>query len=295
VTACAGWFALARRHAPVLNGAPRFAWSRLLPLLRFGGWMSVTNTVGPLLVYADRFLIGGLLSMTAVTAYTTPWEIATRVLVVASPVAVVLFPSFTMAWSADRDRLGRLFDAGWRAVWLLVFPAVFALAALTPELLQRWVGPDLASRSAPVLRWLAAGVLLNGIGQIALGLVQGTGHPQWSARLHVLEVPAYAAALVALVLARGIEGAAMAWTARVAVDSAALFLMTRRLLPDRRPGPGPVAAAVIGVGAIGLVSMPMPLAPRLALAALVAAACVMAGLRLARPLLSAALGRGTPR
>src|SRR5712671_4531327 len=36
------------------------------PLLRFGGWMTVSNIVSPLMVTLDRFLIGALATMTAV-------------------------------------------------------------------------------------------------------------------------------------------------------------------------------------------------------------------------------------
>src|SRR5713101_6430731 len=48
------------------------------PLLRFGGWMTVTNIVSPLMVTMDRFLIGALVSMTAVAYYATPYEVATK-------------------------------------------------------------------------------------------------------------------------------------------------------------------------------------------------------------------------
>src|ERR1700723_1921283 len=57
------------------------------PLLRFGGWMTVSNIVGPLMVTLDRFLIAGLISVTAVAYYATPYELVTKLLLV--PVAVV--------------------------------------------------------------------------------------------------------------------------------------------------------------------------------------------------------------
>jgi O-antigen/teichoic acid export membrane protein len=46
------------------------------PLLKFGGWMTVSNVISPLTVSLDRFLIGALISMTAVAYYSTSWEIA---------------------------------------------------------------------------------------------------------------------------------------------------------------------------------------------------------------------------
>src|SRR5207302_8001981 len=49
----------------------RVAWQGCAagPLLRFGGWMTVSNVVGPLMVTLDRFFIGAMVSMSAVAYY----------------------------------------------------------------------------------------------------------------------------------------------------------------------------------------------------------------------------------
>ena len=47
-------------------------------LLRFGGWMTVSNIVGPLMVTLDRFLIGALISVSAVAYYATPYEVVSQ-------------------------------------------------------------------------------------------------------------------------------------------------------------------------------------------------------------------------
>ena len=56
--------------------------STLLPLLRVGGWMMVSNVVSPMMVYLDRFVIGALIGMTAVTYYVTPFEVISKLLIV---------------------------------------------------------------------------------------------------------------------------------------------------------------------------------------------------------------------
>jgi len=45
--------------------------STLMPILRVGGWIMISNVVSPIMVYLDRFVIGALLGMTAVTYYVT--------------------------------------------------------------------------------------------------------------------------------------------------------------------------------------------------------------------------------
>ena len=66
----------ALRHSVSLHRA------MVRPLINFGGWMTVTNIVGPLMVYMDRFLIGAMVSMTAVAYYATPYEIVTKLWII---------------------------------------------------------------------------------------------------------------------------------------------------------------------------------------------------------------------
>jgi hypothetical protein len=60
--------------------------------------------------------------------------------------------------------------------------------------------------------------------------VQGAGHPHLTGKLHLIELPFYLLAVWWLTRTLGIEGAAIAWVARVVVDTAILFVMAQRLL-----------------------------------------------------------------
>ena len=81
---------------PALQNQIQFKKVLLVPLLKFGGWMTVTNIVGPLMVYMDRFLIGGLISVTAVAYYATPYEVVTKLWLIPSSLVSVLFPLFLL-------------------------------------------------------------------------------------------------------------------------------------------------------------------------------------------------------
>src|SRR5260370_20448373 len=62
-------------HAiPALRGGVGWKLDAIGPLLRFGGWMTVSNVVSPLMVTLDRFLICAFVSMYAVAYYVTPCE-----------------------------------------------------------------------------------------------------------------------------------------------------------------------------------------------------------------------------
>jgi O-antigen/teichoic acid export membrane protein len=200
------------------------------PLLRFGGWMTVSNLLGPLMTYFDRFLIGALLSMTAVAYYVTPYEVVTRFWIIPGAIMGVFFPAFAESFVRDRARTSALFSRSMRGILLLVFPLCLVLSVAAEDGLMLWLGADFARESTRVAQWLVLGVFINSVGQVAFGLIQGVGRPDITAKLHMVELPVYVVVLWWLIARFGVEGAAMAWTLRIGVDTLLLLALSRRYL-----------------------------------------------------------------
>jgi O-antigen/teichoic acid export membrane protein len=203
---------------------------RLLPLFRLGGWMTLSNIVSPLMVYLDRFFIGSLISMAAVAYYTVPYDMVANMGTIPAALVVILFPAFSAHHKLDPDRARRLFGQGIRTAAIALLPLTVIVIALSDVGLRWWVGAEFADHGARVLRWLALGRFVNGLAQIPLAFLQGIGRPDLPAKLHLIELPLYAALAWGLTRAWGIEGTAVAWGARVALDAFFLFAMTRRFL-----------------------------------------------------------------
>lgn len=202
------------------------------PLMHFGSWMTVTNIVGPLMVYLDRFLIGALVSVAAVAYYATPYEVVTKLWLIPGALVNVLFPAFTASLVQDHNRTALLFDRGVKYVFLLLFPITLFIVTLAPEGLDHWLGAEFAQNSTRVLQWLAIGVFINSLAQMPFALIQGAGRPDLTAKLHLIELLPYLLAVWWMIRAYGIEGAAIAWVARVAVDALFLFAMAKHFLPS---------------------------------------------------------------
>ncbi len=223
------WFCL--RFEPGLRAPLAFEPGLVRLLLRFGGWMTVSNVVSPLMVYMDRFLIGALVSATAVAYYATPWEVVTKLLIIPSALAAVLFPAFGFWRGRDRPRVARLYRSGIKFVTLALFPPALLVVAFARPGLLLWVGEAFAENGFRPMQLLAIGVLLNAVASLPFALVQGLGRADLTARLHLIELPFYVVALWGLLHAYGLAGAALAWLLRVALDLALLFLAGQRLLP----------------------------------------------------------------
>ncbi len=219
------------RVMPALRQAYLFEAKRVRPLLRFGGWMTVTNIVGPLMVYMDRFLIGSMISVTAVAYYVTPYEIVTKFLLVPAALVAVLFPAFSSSLVRDQSYTAQLYHLGTKAVLLALFPLALATIVFAKEGLTLWLSPEFADQGERVMQWLAMGIFLNGLAHIPFAFIQSAGRPDLTALLHLLELPLYLIALWWLLRIWGIEGAAIAWAVRAAIDAGAMFLLSPRLLP----------------------------------------------------------------
>jgi len=242
---------------PELRHAVRLRWDMIPPLLRFGGWMTVSNIVGPLLTYVDRFLIGALISIAAVAYYATPYEVVTRLLIIPAALAGVLFPAFASSLTNERDRLARLFTRGVKYTFLSIFPIVLVAVVFAHEGLKVWLGAEFANHSTVVLQWLAVGVFLNSLAYVPFTLIQGIGRPDLTAKLHVLELALYIPGLLLLLRVHGIEGAAAAWAIRTSADALILFYLAHRLVAIPARSLATAALAIIGSFAtLGLALIP---------------------------------------
>jgi O-antigen/teichoic acid export membrane protein len=204
--------------------------SVVAPLIKFGGWMTVSNVIGPFMVYADRFLIGALLSVSAVAYYTTPFDLVGRLSFIPGAVTGVLFPAFAASLASNRERAALLSARGVKYIFLAMFPIILITVTFAPEGLRLWLGPVFSSHSQSVLRWLAAGFFINALATVPFSLLQGAGRPNLTAKLHLLELPLYMVAVWVLTRRLGIEGTAIAFTGRVVLDTVLLFFFADRML-----------------------------------------------------------------
>ena len=163
IVACAAHLLVCLRVLPELGRAITWERGALGPLLRYGGWMTVTNVVGPLMVTLDRFLIGALVSMTAVTYYATPYEIVTAGLLLPGALMGVMFPAFSAGFEHNRERTALLFGRSVKLILLVLFPVMLCTIALAQDGLRLWLGAEFAQHSYRVYQWLAVGVFINSV------------------------------------------------------------------------------------------------------------------------------------
>jgi O-antigen/teichoic acid export membrane protein len=212
------------RSLPEFRWEFRPSWVALRPLLAYGGWVSVSNVVSPLLGYLERFLLASLAGVAAVAYYAAPFEAVTRLLIVPASLAGALFP-LVSATTARAERGGASERLVGRAlIYLLPTLALPAgiVALFSSPLLRLWLGGAYAANGSAALAIVAAGVIVNGLAFLPSAYLYGRGRPDLPAIFHMVELPAYAAAAWLLIKSYGVAGAALAWSLRVTVDAGLL-------------------------------------------------------------------------
>lgn len=235
-------YLLCRRAFPAMAGWRPPERPVLAELARFGGWVTAANAVPPLLILLDRFLIGSLLSLTAVAWFSVPYEMVFRLWVLPTSVVAAVFPVLSMEIGrGDWDRAREVAARSVRMILLLLgLPVTTAVLGARP-ILEIWLGGDFADAGSPVLRWLAAGVLVSALGSVPSAMLQAAGQPGLTARLRLIELPVFALLMAVAIQRWGTTGAAAVFAARAVVDAAALFGLAGRETKKRRSREGGAA------------------------------------------------------
>jgi O-antigen/teichoic acid export membrane protein len=249
------YFLCCLRVAPILRARPRLDRAKALTLLSFGGWMTLSNLLLPVMInLADRYAIGALLSVAVVTFYTTPSELVVKMLILPRSWVSVLFPRFAGGFHTDPDATGRLCARSLRLLWLAMFPASLAVIVLAPEFLRLWLGSEngheYARRAGPIMQWLALGMYLYAPAYVPYSFLQAIGLPRRAALIHLAELPVFLAALWFGITRFGLLGAAWAWIARAVLDLFLLLLASRPWIPARSGLSSFVLPYILGAAAL---------------------------------------------
>ncbi len=227
---------LSRVAAAVLYGA---ALVRLFPglmrarassgefrrLMKYGGWVTLTNFLTPIVTFGERLLIPAILTMGVLSFYVPPFEMVSRVAVIPASIAMTLFPRVSGCAGISGEYL-------WRN--LVIDPAIFLFGVLTPltglflgyapEILDLWMGTEFREIATPVLQLLAVAFYFNGFAYLALAAVHGLGKPDFKAKLDMVQAVAFVVLCWFCISSFGIVGAAVAKLLIFVMDACMLFL-----------------------------------------------------------------------
>jgi O-antigen/teichoic acid export membrane protein len=194
-------------------------------LLRYGGWVTIASLFGPILYLIDRLAIGALLNAAAVTIYTIPLQLAQRITIVPSALTTALFPRMSASSEEDQNLLSQ--KATRTLCSIMTFPVVAAIFLIGP-FISVWLGPDMASKAAPIGRILILGMWGNSLALVPFNQLQARGRPDLVTKIQLSEIPPYVAGLFFGLREFGLFGCAVVQALRYLGDLLCLTLVAKR-------------------------------------------------------------------
>jgi O-antigen/teichoic acid export membrane protein len=231
--AWAAFFWTCAQVEPALGYIPVPRLKTVRPLLTYGGWMSLSAITDPIFLYSDRFILGIVLSVSAVAYYATPFDMVVRLWLIPDALNAALFPNYASTLANARHAAMSLLERVGNFIIPAILAPVMVVLLFSHEILSLWISESFAAHSAMVLSILALGVLLSSIARIPWTLLVAC-RPDLPAKLALVEAPGYLTILYILSRALGLEGAAMAWVLRMAFNCSVLHILTWRLLSGAR-------------------------------------------------------------
>lgn len=239
---------------PHLSTRPAFRWQTLRPLLSFGGWVTASNLVNPLLLSMDRVLIGSVISVAMVGYYTAPFEAVTKLWMIPASLMTTVYPACSALGVERMNELQAVYSRSIKYIFCVLAPVSIVLVIFARPIIGLWLGAGFVDKSAVPLQLLAIGVFINSFAHLPYCFLQALGRPDTTAKLFLCELLPYGAFAWWMIERSGIAGAAAAWSIRVGVEVLLLMWIARRVLSlsviralDRR-----MCVAVLAFGTLAL-------------------------------------------
>lgn len=198
-------------------------------LFSFGGWITVSSVISPILVQADRFMIAFTISAAAVSAYVLPYEIVVQSLILVGAVSSVMFPGLSKLIREKPDHWRPYFRKWLFRIAVLMALTCSALALLLPFLLPWWIKKNLSVDSVSIGQILCVGVFANALAAMFYALLHAKGRADMTGKIHLVELPLFMLMLFFMTTKLGVIGAAWAWTGRMVFDLAALAWCAKKI------------------------------------------------------------------
>lgn len=209
----------------IIESNLKFSRRTLKRMLMFGGWITISNIISPLMAYFDRFIVSNQLGAAVVAFYTAPSEIIARLGIIPGAFARAIFPRL----SSSNDAHDRKKNKNIVTLLLLLITVPMLLVGLftSNKFMVLWMGPEFSGTSGTILIILLIGFVFNSLAQVPFASIQSRGYAKITAYIHMIELIPYLLILFYFIKTYGIIGAAYAWSIRVIADFILLSFLDR--------------------------------------------------------------------
>jgi O-antigen/teichoic acid export membrane protein len=212
-------------------GKPKIKLQLIRPLLRFGGATSLVTLTGIILFHLEKLMLAQHESVVMLAYYSVAFTLARLLMIFPVVIVPPLLSAFSRLQAVGAETaVHNLYNQSVRGLWLGLIPTSLVICSCARPVLGLWAGEAFSQHSLYPLYILALGAIFDGISYVPRILLSASGRPDLIARFQIVNLIPYFFLTWVLIEWVGIIGAAMAWTARSAVECAMAFYTVRHNL-----------------------------------------------------------------
>ncbi len=180
---------------------------------RYGASMAVMTIISTYLTQIDKLTVSKMLSLEQLGLYTIATSLAAAPIMLASPIALAVFPRLAEMVSVDdRERLIHLYRRASPLVSSVAIPAGLTIAFFSFDIIRLWTGSsEIASRTSVATSLLVIGQTFQAITLIPFAVAQAYGLLKLNLQIGVFSIVAITPLLAYSTSNFGINGAGFAW------------------------------------------------------------------------------------
>lgn len=149
----------------------------------FSAYAYLSKLASTMHQYGDKLIIGWLAGPVALTFYTVPATLASRILGLTYRLSSVIYPRASALAATDRmDELRKIYLGAMRHVTYINLVALGMIVLGGDQFLKRWVGDSFVAQGYPVLVLMTIALLADSLTNIPSLVNDALGHPRITGR-----------------------------------------------------------------------------------------------------------------
>lgn len=189
-----------------------FAWPRRevrSSLTSFSAYAYLSKLASTFHQHGDKLIIGALAGPVAVTFFTVPATLASRILGLTYRLSSVIYPRASALAATQRiDELRAVYLGATRHITYINLVALGVIVLAGDEFLRRWVGEEFVTQGYSVLVLITLGLLVDSLTNIPSMVNDALGHPRVTGKFALVRGLIGMGLVYVGTLAGGIVGAA---------------------------------------------------------------------------------------
>ncbi|HFK4480621.1 TPA: flippase, partial [Citrobacter sedlakii] len=150
-------------------------------LISFGGWITVSNVISPIMSTFDRFIASSILGAQNIAFYTVPSELINKGLIIPSALSRAIFPKLI---AAERTERFKLINIGYMLLIGVCGCGAIMIFFMSGIIMTFWMGESYSGLPVDILKILLVGFFFNSLAQIPFSNIQAYGKSKLTALIH---------------------------------------------------------------------------------------------------------------